>query len=76
MKLLDDIDNCNYKPLYPTAEGFKHSEPESNDTGLPEHPIYSNYAKYLWKAHRRQGGVQSPNRSHMNTDNHRPTILK
>jgi hypothetical protein len=76
MKLHDDIDSYDYKPRNPTTEGFKHSEPESDDTGLPEHPIYSNYAKYLWKAHRKQGGVQSPNRSHMNSDNQRPTIIK
>lgn len=73
MKPLADIDNTNFKPLDPMVDGFKHSEPESDDTGLPEHPIYSNYAKYLWKPHRRRGFVQSPNRSHLNTDNHRYT---
>lgn len=39
---------------------FEHKEPEDDDTGLPESPIYSNYVKYLWKAHRRSGGVQVP----------------
>ena len=72
MKQLDEIDDYDYKPRDPAVDGFNHSEPESDDTGLPEHPIYSNYAKYLWKPHRRQGFVQSPNRSHLNTDGHRP----
>lgn len=39
-----------------------------DDLGLPESPIFSNYAKHLWKAHTRHGGVQSPNRSRENTD--------
>ena len=39
---------------------FEHKEPKDDDTGLPESPIYSNYVKYLWKAHRRSGGVQIP----------------
>lgn len=37
---------------------FEHKEPEDDDLGLPEHPIYSNYTKYLWKPHRRSGGVE------------------
>ena len=37
---------------------FEHKEPEDDDLGLPEHPIYSNYTKYLWKPHRRTGGVE------------------
>lgn len=37
---------------------FEHKEPEDDDCGLPEHPIYSNYVKYLWKGHRRSGGIQ------------------
>lgn len=37
---------------------FEHKEAADDDTGLPEHPIYSNYSKYLWKAHRRSGGVE------------------
>lgn len=28
-----------------------HKEPEDDDCGLPEHPIFSNYVKHLWKAH-------------------------
>jgi hypothetical protein len=37
---------------------FEHKEPVDDDLGLPEHPIYSNYTKYLWKGHRRSGGVE------------------
>ena len=37
---------------------FEHREPPDDDTGPPEHPIYSNYVKYLWKPHRRSGGVE------------------
>ena len=39
---------------------FEHKEPEDDDTGLPESPIYSNYVKYLWRARKRSGGVQVP----------------
>ena len=39
---------------------FEHKEPEDDDCGLPESPIYSNYVKYLWRARRRSGGVQVP----------------
>ena len=39
---------------------FEHKEPEDDDTGLPESPIYSNYVKYLWRARKRSGGVQIP----------------
>jgi hypothetical protein len=35
---------------------------DEDDLGLPENPIYSNYVKYLWKAHTRHG-VQSPRES-------------
>jgi hypothetical protein len=41
---------------------------DDDDWGPPESPIYSNYAKNLWKAHTRTGGIQSPNRSRENTD--------
>jgi hypothetical protein len=37
---------------------FEHKEPEDDDCGLPERPIYSNYVKYLWKSHTRSGGIQ------------------
>ena len=39
---------------------FEHKEAEDDDMGLPEHPIYSNYTKYLWKGHRRSGGPEIP----------------
>jgi hypothetical protein len=41
---------------------------EGDDVGLPESPIYSNFSKNLWRTHARHGLVQSPNRSHENTD--------
>ena len=44
---------------------------DENDLGLPESPIYSNFSNRLWKRHARHGLVQSPNRSHGNTDGHR-----
>lgn len=35
-----------------------------DDVGLPESPIYSNYPKHMWKAHRkvqtRPGAAQTP----------------
>ena len=37
---------------------FEHKEPADDDCGLPKHPIYSNYVKYLWKSHTRSGGIQ------------------
>lgn len=46
---------------------------DNDDLGLPENPIYSNFPKHLWTAHTRHGSVQSPNRSHENTDGLRPT---
>ena len=45
---------------------------EGDDVGLPESPIYSNFAKHLWRTHARHGLVQSPNRSRENTSGHRP----
>lgn len=49
---------------------------KENDLGPPEGPIYSNYTKYLWKAHTRTGGVQSPNRSRENTDGPLPSQVE
>jgi hypothetical protein len=48
-----------------------HKEPEDDDCGLPENPIFSNYPKYLWKSHTRNGGVQIFNSSRKNSDEHR-----
>lgn len=44
-----------------TLPHFDHMEAIDNDCGLPEHPIYANYAKYLWTSHRRSGGIQIVN---------------
>jgi len=46
---------------------FDHKERADDDCGLPEHPIFSNYPKYLWKGHKRSGGVQAPHASVENT---------
>lgn len=37
---------------------FDHKERPDDDCGMPEHPIFSNYTKYLWTSHRRSGGIQ------------------
>jgi len=37
---------------------FAHKMPKDDDLGLPEHPIFSNYSKYLWTSHKRSGGVE------------------
>ena len=37
---------------------FEHKEPEDNDCGMPEHPIYADYSKYMWTSHKRSGGVE------------------
>jgi hypothetical protein len=37
---------------------FEHKEKKDDDLGLPNHPIYANYSKYLWTSHKRSGGVQ------------------
>lgn len=42
---------------------FEHKEPVDDDCGVHEHPIYSNYSKYLWTSHTKSGGVQSLIRS-------------
>ena len=49
---------------------------KESDLGPPESPIYSNYTKYLWKAHTRTGGVQSPKRSPENTDGPMPVQVE
>jgi len=35
-----------------------HKEPIDDDCGLPEHPIFANYSKYLWTSHIRSGGIK------------------
>ncbi|HYO63770.1 MAG TPA: hypothetical protein VER08_09085 [Pyrinomonadaceae bacterium] len=54
-------------------DNLKPARPAGDDTGLPEHPIYSNFSKHLWTAHPRHGLVQSPGRSRENTNGHGPT---
>ena len=57
------------KHLITSLPHFDHKEPADDDCGLPEHPIFANYVKYLWKGHRRSGGIEAPNASIENTDN-------
>lgn len=46
---------------------FDHREQrDDEDCGLPEHPIYANYSKYLWTSHTRTGGVETPEISEAN----------
>ena len=47
---------------------FDHKERADDDCGLPEHPIFSNYPKYLWKTHARSGGIQAASASVQNAD--------
>lgn len=42
---------------------FDHKEPVEDDCGLSEHPIFSNYSKYLWTSHKRTGGAEVPDTS-------------
>jgi hypothetical protein len=53
-------------------DNSKGPKSDEDDTGLPENPIYSNYARHLWQTHTRLGGVRAPNRAHANTDGPRP----
>lgn len=39
--------------LKPTFIREFHHEPEDDDLGLPENPIYSNYSKYLWTSRKK-----------------------
>jgi len=54
-------------------DNSKTAKFEDDDMGLPENPIYSNFAKYLWHTHSRRGGAQAPSRSHGHTAVPRPT---
>ena len=47
MTNLSNINNIDSNDL--AVPSFDHKEPEDDDCGLPESPIFSNYSKYLWK---------------------------
>ena len=49
-------------------DNLKPAKSDEDDTGLPESPVYSNFAKHLWTTHTRHGLVQAANRSHGKTD--------
>lgn len=40
-----------------------HKPPADDDCGMPQHPIYGDYVKDLWRSHTRSGGVPSLIRS-------------
>ena len=63
----DDILSFKPRSLEPQSAvlslpPFEHKEPADDDCGLPKHPIYSNYPKYLWTSHKRSGGLQIVNK--------------
>jgi hypothetical protein len=47
MTHLSSINNIDSNDLL--VPSVDHKEPEDDDCGLPESPIFSNYSKYLWK---------------------------
>jgi len=49
MKHLSNINNTGISDKLIPA--FDHQEPEDDDCGLSENPIFSNYSKYLWQGH-------------------------
>lgn len=54
---IESFNNGAIRRNHPTFVREFHHEAEDDDLGLPEHPIYSNYSKYLWKSHKRIGQV-------------------
>jgi anti-sigma B factor antagonist len=44
------IQDDHEKPIFVREP---HHEAEDDDLGLPEHPIYSNYSKYLWTSRKK-----------------------
>jgi hypothetical protein len=54
MNNFNEFENNQLKLIPP----FEHKEPEDDDCGMPKHPIFSNYSKYMWTSHRRTGGVE------------------
>ena len=47
-----------------------HKEPEDDDCGLPENPIFSNYSKYLWQGHSENRRIRKNTGLPENTDGH------
>jgi hypothetical protein len=56
-----------------SEDNSKTAKSDEDDMGLPENPVYSNFAKYLWHTRSQRGGAQSPSRSHGHTAAPRPT---
>ena len=68
MKQLSNINNINLIDIL--VPSFDHQEPEGDDCGLPENPIFTNYAKYLWRGHSENPRIRSLVRQRRNTDEH------
>jgi hypothetical protein len=59
---MNNLSDINNEQIDLSISAFDHSEPETDDCGLPENPIFSDYSKYLWKGHIRSGGIQTNKR--------------
>ena len=69
MEHLSDTNNTEFSDLLiPSPE---HTEPEDDDCGLPEDPIFSNYSKYLWKGHSENPRIRKNARLPENNDGYK-----
>ena len=66
MKQLSNINPV--EPVNLPIPPFDHKEPEDDDCGLPESPIFSNYAKYLWRRPNQSSRTRPLTESRENTD--------
>ena len=65
---MENLSDMNNEAADVPISAFDHTEPEDDDCGLPENPIFSDYSKYLWKGHTRSGGIQPYKRSRESAD--------
>jgi hypothetical protein len=69
MENLPDTNNNEFgNLLIPSVE---HKEPENDDCGLPEDPVFSNYSKYLWKGHSENSRIRKNARLPENNDGYK-----
>lgn len=54
---MKDYYKFEYNPLT-LIPPFEHKEPEDDDCGLPEHPIFSNYSGNIWTSLLLTGGAE------------------
>ena len=71
MTYLPDINNHKFGNLL--VPSLDHKELVDDDCGLPEHPIFSNYSKYLWKSHSRNPRINALSRTSADTDGTKKT---